>query len=454
MSNLKEKIEEILIYADEIEKAGVIKETRYIPFRKYVYYELLRFVIHLSVDGTFVDARELSFINEYLEKNITKNQIRTIAVKERLQEPNGKFTQDPPFALKAFVLSDAGDKIADNKNRAPELVKLYKQLGQEYLACNNLESAKQVRLLTNYTSMLDKFLKEFGLNHNSLSIKEQTTDKKSIEEVIEEMNNLVGLEGVKNEINDLINILKIQKIRQERGLKLPEVSKHLVFSGNPGTGKTTIARMLGNIYNSLGLLSKGQLVEVDRSGLVSGYIGQTATKVMDVVEKSLGGILFIDEAYTLVANKGEGDFGQEAVDTLLKAMEDHRDNLIVIVAGYPDLMKEFLESNPGLKSRFNKFIYFEDYSEEELYEILLSMAEKQQYKFTNEAKEYARTYLKNICINKGDNFANAREVRNYFEKAITRQASRLAPLGNEVDDETLMKIEREDLECIRPQQIF
>ena len=301
-------------------------------------------------------------------------------------------------------------------------------------------------MLTDYIAIMEKFLKEYGLYDSKLSVKTQKAKKRSVDEVLEELNQLVGLDGVKQEVNSLVNLLRIQKLREEKGMKQPNVSKHLVFSGNPGTGKTTVARMLADIYNALGILSGGQLVEVDRSGLVSGYIGQTATKVNGVVEQALGGILFIDEAYTLTANKGEGDFGQEAVDTLLKAMEDNRDNLVVIVAGYPDLMDEFLSSNPGLRSRFNKFIFFDDYKADELFEILLGMAKKQDYVLSEDAKIKAKEYFVQACENKTENFANAREARNYFEKAVSKQATRLVKNIGSIDEQMLLTIEAEDLE--------
>ena len=212
------------------------------------------------------------------------------------------------------------------------------------------------------------------------------------------------------------------------------MSLHLVFSGNPGTGKTTVARLLSKIYCEIGLLSKGHLVETDRSGLVGGFVGQTAIKTQEVIQSALGGILFIDEAYSLTS-KSENDYGAEAIDTLLKAMEDHRDDLIVIVAGYPALMDKFLYSNPGLESRFNKFIYFEDYNEEELYNIFQLMSKESNLTIDEAGDNYLKEYFKKVYENRSSNFANGRAVRNLFEEVITNQANRLANKSEITDDE-------------------
>lgn len=268
-----------------------------------------------------------------------------------------------------------------------------------------------------------------------------------VEDLLAQLDALCGLDEIKKEVRSLINLVKVRKLREEHGLSVPPMSLHLVFLGNPGTGKTTVARLLAKLYHSIGVLSKGQLVETDRSGLVAGYVGQTALKAQDVVSKAIGGVLFIDEAYALTNKEGTTDFGQEAVEVLLKNMEDHRDDLIVIVAGYTNLMQQFIHSNPGLESRFNKYFYFEDYNAQQLVSILESNCKKNCYELSEDAKEKASKMLAEAYENRDVNFGNARDVRNLFEKLVARQSDRVAGMENP-STEDLMLLTGADFDAV------
>lgn len=264
--------------------------------------------------------------------------------------------------------------------------------------------------------------------------------KPSLEELMAQLDALVGLDVVKKDVKNLVNLMKVRKLRQDNGLPVPPMSLHMVFMGNPGTGKTTVARLLGGIYSALGVLSKGQLVEVDRSGLVAGYVGQTALKTQEVISSALGGVLFIDEAYSL-SSGGENDFGREAIETILKAMEDHRDDLIVIVAGYDGPMDKFISSNPGLQSRFNKYFYFPDYTGEQLTAIFRKQCEKNGYALSEDADSAAVKMFTELYENRDSNFGNGRDVRNCFEDMIVRQSNRVAAMDAPTKD---------DLMCVLP----
>ncbi|MDO5299126.1 MAG: AAA family ATPase [Clostridia bacterium] len=268
--------------------------------------------------------------------------------------------------------------------------------------------------------------------------------EETLDELMAQLDGLIGLEGVKREVRTLINLIKVRKMREAHGLKVMDMSFHMVFTGNPGTGKTTVARLVAKIYKQLGFLSKGQLIETDRSGLVAGYVGQTAGKVTDVVNSALGGILFIDEAYALARKGMENDFGHEAIDTLVKLMEDHRDDLVVIVAGYTDEMHDFLTSNPGLISRFNKYIDFPDYSDDELMDILMMNAKRQGYAVSEGAQAVVREMLCGMTLSDRLDFGNARGMRNTLEKLVQEQANRLATLDGEVTKEMLCEIAESD----------
>lgn len=264
----------------------------------------------------------------------------------------------------------------------------------------------------------------------------------AVEKIRKELNDLVGLAPVKEYVFGLADNIQVQQRRAAAGLKTASLSMHMIFTGNPGTGKTMMARMMARIYRSLDILSRGQLVEVDRSGLVAGYVGQTALKTQKVIEKAMGGVLFIDEAYAL-NGKSENDFGQEAIDTVLKAMEDHRDDLVVIVAGYTDLMDKFIHSNPGLESRFNRFLLFEDYTADEMVQIFDMQCKKGCYRLTEDARPLVRDYIAEESAD--DSFGNARGVRNLFEHILVAQNNRLAAMEN---------VTREDLTVITADDVL
>ena len=261
----------------------------------------------------------------------------------------------------------------------------------------------------------------------------------------QELDDLIGLGAVKDEVRSLANFVRLQKQRQDKGLKTPKLSYHLVFTGSPGTGKTTVARIVARIYKDLGILKKGHTVETDRSGLVANYVGQTATKTNAVVDSALNGVLFIDEAYALVPENASQDYGQEAISTLLKRMEDDRDKLVVIIAGYTNEMKRFIDSNPGLQSRFNRYINFPDYTAGELTDIFKMYMKKNQYTLESDAEEMLRERLNYAVDHKDRNFGNARYVRNVFEKAIQAQANRLSGRRG-LTERQLTEITIDDLE--------
>lgn len=368
---------------------------------------------------------------------------------------------------KSYWMTDQNEKaiqcFTEVLNEDPTFSELYYLRGESYKVLNNYDKAiddyqncisnaphsfdahsdAEIRI-NELNAIMKNEHNPYRANSKQSEVQDKKHEGKNLDESMHELNELIGLKRVKDEVNTIVNLIRVKNMREKKGLKQADMSLHLVFYGNPGTGKTTVARILGNIYHSLGVLSKGQLIEVDRSGLVAGYVGQTAIKTQEVIQKALGGILFIDEAYALSSKASESDFGKEAIDTLLKAMEDNRNDLLVIVAGYPVPMEQFLRSNPGLQSRFNTFIHFDDYNEKELYEIFIGLCKKYNYKLTDDANNYLKEYFSNITNNKPENFANAREVRNLFENTMKKQANRLS-FDNDITDDELLEIRVKDI---------
>lgn len=391
---------------------------------------------------------------EVIEKDIATDQSQEAFAKEitasedwKIVEDYLKLNYDPNIcdAVRAVVdgqtvsISSLQHKLNIGYARVGRIIDIFEGCG---IITPSSGSAPRTVLVQNYVLAINQIAKTVIANQesaidykdkdsailstpsNKIEVKEKqnTTD---ISILLEQLNKMVGLEPVKEEILSMVNLIKVRKMREANHLPNSPMSLHMVFTGNPGTGKTTVARLLSQIYKSLGVLSGGQMIEVDRSGLVAGYVGQTAIKTSEIMQKALGGILFIDEAYSLT-NKGENDFGNEAIETILKYMEDNRNNLVVIVAGYRDLMSNFINSNPGLKSRFNKYLDFEDYTPSQLYRIFLSLCTDGGYELTDPAAEYLKNYFSDLYAHRDQNFANARDVRNSFETILTNQANRIS----------------------------
>lgn len=310
------------------------------------------------------------------------------------------------------------------------------------------DSSKNLKRLAN--ALKDSIMKFYGYYYilesqdKAFPVEE---DGRSLNELLDDLNRLVGLKNVKTKVNDLIAFQRVQMLRRKQGLYNQKATMHLAFTGNPGTGKTTVARIVGRIYKQIGLLSKGHFVEVSRTDLIAGYQGQTALKVKKVIDEAKGGVLFIDEAYSITENEHSDSYGRECLTELTKALEDYRDDLVVIVAGYTEPMEKFFESNPGLKSRFHTVIEFPDYGADDLENILISICKSNDYDLADDVFPDIRAYLEDSVSQKDKNFANGRFVRNLYDDLVMNHARRVVHMENP-DKDALRTINASDFASI------
>lgn len=422
----------------------------------------------------------LRFIAEIPSRDVLSIGKSSADMALNIGHKNRSFAEGTPLLLRCCVAMDDKDGTACAQKFVDGVSKLLYAAAE----VDGSLSGSQLNFITGYVGGLRTFLLSRAAEKHHSGMQEMTrrddipdkpmhaerrqgaenaaqktqTDAKdekpeqTLEELMQELNDLIGLESVKREVRTLINLIKVRKMREQHSLKVMDMSFHMVFTGNPGTGKTTVARLVAKIYKQLGFLSKGQLIETDRSGLVAGYVGQTAGKVTEVVNSALGGILFIDEAYALARKGMDNDFGREAIDTLVKLMEDHRDDLVVIVAGYTDEMHDFLTSNPGLISRFNKYVDFPDYTDDELMDILHMNAKRQGYALAEDADEVVREMLEGMTLGERMDFGNARGMRNTLEKLVQEQANRLAQTQGEITRQMLCELTEQDARAALSQE--
>lgn len=459
MSELKQNLLECQQICDKYESTigGFAQGGLYVQFCD----EVINMAFLIAVCDENVTAAEINLINNTFDKMVNYEMLIRRYGDDCLSDDS--FLQKVPKSVQLIARAEKADILRETNylSDAWRLYQFMEQFGNVLINCSGARLKYAIKLMEFFLNGMKEYIYEVEARsgvEELPKIKEQRLEDKAtlfarseepfikeINQVLKEIDELVGLVNVKKEIHDMVNLLIVQKIRAQKGYKTTNISRHMVFTGNPGTGKTTVARKMADIYKYLEILEGGQLVEVDRSMLVASEMGKTAENVRKLAKEAMGGVLFIDEAYSL-ASETEGDYGQEAIDTLLKIMEDEREHLVVIVAGYNDLMEQFLDSNPGLRSRFSKFIQFVDYSEIELYEIFELYCKKQDYILAEGTKPIILDKIRNMKEINMQHFANARTMRNYFERVISNQANRMIKeygLGENEDD--LITITTQDL---------